>query len=193
MGLNLGFMASGRGSNIASILRFIERGELNANPRIIVTNNYRAPALELGRKNDIPSYYVPYSENSDQRILRLMQDHNVNMILLAGYLKKLRPELIANYANRILNIHPALLPKYGGKGMYGMRVHEAVIQAGETESGATIHLVDEKYDHGKILAQYKVPVYKRDTPESLAERVLRVEHILYPQILIDIEKERIII
>ena len=108
-----------------------------------------------------------------------MQRHEVEVICLAGYMKKLGAEVLTAYEGRILNIHPALLPKFGGQGMYGMRVHEAVLAAGERESGATVHLVDEEYDHGQILAQEKVPVKAGDTPETLQKRVLAVEHRLY--------------
>jgi folate-dependent phosphoribosylglycinamide formyltransferase PurN len=105
----------------------------------------------------------------------------VDVIVLAGYLKLVPPEVVARYAGRILNIHPALLPSFGGKGMYGMNVHRAVIEAGVPESGATVHFVDERYDEGHILAQRTVPVQAGDTPEDLAARVLAVEHRLYPE------------
>ena len=114
-----------------------------------------------------------------EAILEAMQRHGVEVICLAGYMKKLGAEVLTAYEGRILNIHPALLPKFGGQGMYGMRVHEAVLAAGEQESGATVHLVDEEYDHGRVLAQEKVPVKAEDTPETLQKRVLAVEHRLY--------------
>ena len=108
-----------------------------------------------------------------------MRWHRVEVICLAGYMKKLGAEVLAAYEERILNIHPSLLPKFGGQGMYGMRVHEAVLAAGERESGATIHLVEEEYDQGRVLAQEKIPVEAGDTPEALQKRVLAVEHRLY--------------
>ncbi|MGC9310700.1 MAG: formyltransferase family protein [Candidatus Aenigmatarchaeota archaeon] len=127
------------------------------------------------------------TENLDETILSVLTEHEVNLVVLAGYMKKVGPSVIDAYPNKILNIHPALLPKYGGEGMYGMKVHEAVINSDDKESGATVHIVTSEYDTGRILAQYKVPRYERDNPETLSERVLGVEHVLYPQVLKDIQ------
>jgi len=112
----------------------------------------------------------------DQAILSALRQHQVNLVILAGYMKKLGEKTLSAYPGRVINIHPALLPKYGGEGMYGARVHAAVIQAGDPESGVTIHLVDREYDHGVILAQCRLPVLKNDTALTLAERVLEREH-----------------
>jgi folate-dependent phosphoribosylglycinamide formyltransferase PurN len=115
-----------------------------------------------------------------RELLGVLERHRIDVVLLAGYLKLVPPEVVRRYDGRMLNIHPALLPKFGGKGMYGMRVHRAVLAAGEAVSGATVHLVDEEYDRGAVVAQRRVPVLAGDTPEALAARVLEVEHRLYP-------------
>jgi phosphoribosylglycinamide formyltransferase-1 len=122
----------------------------------------------------------PEREQFVSEILRTLENHEVNLIVLAGYMKLLPVEVVRKYRNRILNIHPALLPKYGGKGMYGMNVHKAVIESGDRISGATVHFVDEIFDHGVILIQRTAPVSAEDDPESLAAKVLKVEHKILP-------------
>ncbi|MCX6749108.1 MAG: phosphoribosylglycinamide formyltransferase [Candidatus Pacearchaeota archaeon] len=188
MELRLGFLASHRGSNVGSILDEIKAGKLEACPKLIMSNNPSAPVLDLGKVRDIPTFCLNGAKSPDKTILETLRKYGVNLVILAGYIKKLGPRVIEAYSNRILNIHPALLPKYGGKGMYGMRVHKEVINSEDLESGATIHIVTTEYDAGRILAQYKVPRYGRDTAETLAERVLRIEHVLYPQTLRDIQR-----
>lgn len=190
MKLQLAFLASHKGSNVRSMVDEIKGGELKADARVIISNNPNAPVLELAKERNIPNFCLNKNnaENLDERILETLRNYKVNLVVLAGYMKKLEYKVIEAYPNRILNIHPALLPKYGGKGMYGMHVHEAVINSGDIESGATVHIVNEEYDKGRILAQYKVPRYERDTAETLAERVLRIEHILYPQTLVAIQR-----
>jgi phosphoribosylglycinamide formyltransferase-1 len=123
----------------------------------------------------------------------LLIEHRIELIVLAGYMKLLGPKVVARFRNRILNIHPALLPNYGGTGMYGMRVHEAVIAAGDTETGVTVHLVDEKYDEGEIVAQTRVAVLPSDTPATLAARVLIREHEFLPEVLAGIRNEQILL
>jgi phosphoribosylglycinamide formyltransferase-1 len=131
----------------------------------------------------LSSYLYPKPEALDQVILETLKAYQVDLVILAGYMKKLGKSVLKYYHNRVLNIHPALLPKFGGEGMYGLKVHQAVLESGEKFSGVTIHIVDEIYDHGKILAQEKVPVAPDDTPESLAARVLKVEHRLYSEVI----------
>ena len=157
-------------------------GTLAAVPCVVISNNSRAGALARARQENIAPYHLSertHGEALGGAILAAMQRHGVEVICLAGYMKKLGAEVLAAYEGRILNIHPSLLPKFGGQGMYGMRVHEAVLAAGERESGATVHLVDEEYNHGRVLAQEKVPVKAEDTPEALQKRVLAAEHRLY--------------
>ena len=185
--LHIAVFGSGKGSNFGAILEALKVGKITgATIRLVLSNNSRAGILDIARVNDIPAVHVSERQFSDygefaRGLLRILAEHGVNFIVLAGYMKKVPGEIVAAFRGRILNIHPALLPKFGGEGMYGMRVHEAVIAAGEKESGATVHRVEEEYDRGPIVAQRRVPVYPGDTPESLAARVLRIEHELYPE------------
>ena len=193
MKLKIGFFASHNGSNVKAILENINSGYLNAEVKIIISNNPNAGVLEIANANNIPAICLngknyPAKYNSlDEAILDTLNKHEVNLIVLAGYMKKINPALINTYKNRILNIHPALLPKYGGEGMYGESVHQAVLKSDDTETGATIHLVTPEYDEGRILGQCKVPRYKDDSVKTISQRVLRFEHILYSQVLKDIE------
>jgi phosphoribosylglycinamide formyltransferase-1 len=189
--LRLGFLASHGGSNLQAILEAIGGGRLRAEPRVVISNNSQAPALERARKLGVPALHLssqthPEADALDRAIAGALRAHGAELVVLAGYMKRVGPCMLAAYPRRIVNIHPALLPKFGGQGMYGMRVHEAVIAAGERESGATIHLVDGDYDHGPTLAQASVPVLPGDTPESLQARVLAAEHRLYTDTLIRI-------
>ena len=187
--LKLGFLASHTGSNMQAIIDACQAGTLAAEPCVAISNNSRAGALARARRANIAAYHLSERTHGaalGAALLAALRRHGVEVICLAGYMKKLGTEVLAAYEGRILNIHPALLPKFGGQGMYGMRVHEAVLAAGERESGATIHLVDEEYDRGRVLAQEKVPVKAEDTPETLQKRVLAVEHRLYPATLVRI-------
>lgn len=186
--LRLGFLASHGGTNMQAILTACREGELNAEPRVIISNNAQAPALERGRNEGIPTFHIssrthPHQQAVDEAILHVLQTYDVTLVILAGYMRMLGPQTLQFYKNRILNIHPALLPKFGGKGMYGKFVHEAVIAAKEEESGITIHLVDDKYDHGAIVAQHEIAVAADDTPESLQKRILSQEHVFFVQVL----------
>jgi phosphoribosylglycinamide formyltransferase-1 len=168
---------------------------LDAIPCVVISNNSEAAALQRARNEGIAGYHISGLTHpgaaEDTEILRVLTQHGVDLVILAGYMKKLGPATLRAYRGRILNIHPALLPKHGGQGMYGKRVHEAVLAAGETVTGVTIHVVDEEYDHGPILAQCEVPVRPGDTVESLAERVLVQEHRLYAETLQRISDGRI--
>jgi len=187
--LNIAVFGSGRGSNFQAILAAVEKGKIpEARIVCVISNNSSAGILEIARSHSLPAYHLSQIQcATEEAFVELLQSvldkHEVNLIVLAGYMKLLPRELIAHYRHRIVNIHPALLPKFGGKGMYGHHVHEAVLAAGEKESGATVHLVDEVYDHGGILQQTRVPVHQEDTPETLAARVLAVEHELYPEVI----------
>jgi phosphoribosylglycinamide formyltransferase-1 len=196
MKLRLGFLASHVGSNLQAIIDARRAGKLAAELRVVICNNSRAQALERARDAGIPTRHLsshthPSEAALDDAILETLRDHGVNLIVLAGYMRKLGPRTLAQYRGRVLNIHPALLPKFGGPGMYGARVHEAVIAAQEKESGVTIHLVTEEYDQGPIIAQSRIPVLPNDTAESLAARVLEVEHALYPETLARIARGEI--
>lgn len=187
--LNVAVFASGRGSNCEAIIRAIETGKLHGVSVVaVISNNSSAPVLEIARAHNIPAFHLsqkdfPSEDAFEQALFDLLERHGVNFIVLAGYMKKLSPNVVRKFPHRILNIHPALLPEFGGQGMYGMRVHEAVIKAGRKISGASVHIVDEEYDHGPIVMQRTVPVAENDTPESLAAKIHAIEHQLYPEVL----------
>jgi phosphoribosylglycinamide formyltransferase-1 len=184
----LGVLASGGGTNLQAIIDRIEAGHLTARIAVVISNNSQAGALERAKRHGLPTVHLSRpmflsDEEHDLALLRTLQERGVELVILAGYMKKLGRQTIAAYRNRILNIHPALLPGFGGPGMYGRSVHEAVLASGATVSGVTVHLVDEEYDHGPIVVQRTVPVYPGDTPETLAERVLAQEHALYAEVI----------
>lgn len=184
--LQIAAFGSGRGSNFQAILTAIQQSEIRgARICLVVSNNSNAGILEIARANSIPAVHLSQKQFNNEsqfvdELLDTLRIHQANFIVLAGYMKQLHPRIIRTYRNRIINIHPTLLPKFGGKGMYGTSVHEAVIAAGEKFSGATVHIVDEEYDRGPIVLQKKVAVAPDDTPETLAAKVLAVEHEIYP-------------
>ncbi|MEW6643155.1 MAG: phosphoribosylglycinamide formyltransferase [Pseudomonadota bacterium] len=186
--LDLGFLSSHGGSSMRAIVGAIDDGSLAARARLVIGNNGDAPALQFARAQGIPVRHISAktegSEHAaDQAICRALDESGVTWVVLSGYMRKLGPLTLARYRGRILNIHPALLPKFGGQGMYGRRVHEAVIAAGERVSGATIHLVDEEYDHGRIIAQREVPVLPGDTVDDLQQRVMAAEPAFFVDVL----------
>ena len=186
--LRLGFLASHGGTNLQAILDAITSGDLAAQACAVISNNSSAAALERARNLSIDALHLssathPCARALDAAILEALRDRRVNLIVLAGYMKKIGPLVLEAYARRVLNIHPALLPKFGGQGMYGMHVHEAVLAAGERLTGVTVHLVDGDYDRGPILAQVEVPVEPGDTPQALQARVLEQEHFIYTDTL----------
>ena len=196
MKMQIGILASHGGSNMQAIIDACKNSQISGSVRVVICNNSKAGAVEKAKKAGIPVYHLSgknYPEDSglDEAILLVLKKHKVNIVALAGYMKKLGPNVLDEYKDRILNIHPALLPKYGGKGMYGMNVHKAVINSGDRKSGATVHLVNEKYDEGGILGQIVVEVDEDDTPKMLAEKVLVQEHKLYPLTLEKISKGEI--
>lgn len=168
---------SGRGSNLAALGDALATGGEAAIAVVIADRD--AAALDLAHKRGWATHRLADPANG-QEWIALMAEHQVDLLVLAGYLRLVPADVVAALEGRIINIHPALLPRHGGPGMYGRRVHAAVLDGGDTESGATVHLVDAEYDRGKILAQARVPVMPGDTPESLAARVLSVEHRLLP-------------
>lgn len=185
---SLAVFISGGGTGLQSIIDASLRGDLSARVAWVVSSSAKAYGLKRAAKANIETFVFKIKkyasvEEAGEDLLKKLRDRGVEYIALAGYLKLLPAGVVAAYPNRILNIHPGLLPKYGGRGMFGHHVHEAVLAAGEKESGPTVHLVDEIYDHGKILEQVRVPVLEDDTPETLAERVLVEEHKLYPAVI----------
>jgi phosphoribosylglycinamide formyltransferase-1 len=184
--LKLGFLASGNGSSARAIVAAIGAGELAAEARLMVSNNRSAAALAFAGEASVPALCIATQGDpgaADARLAQEMAAHGVELIVLSGYLRQLGPKTLARYAGRILNIHPGLLPQFGGHGMYGRRVHEAVIAAGVAESGICIHLVDEEYDRGPVVARRLARVRAGDTAETLEARVTAMEPDFYIETL----------
>lgn len=186
--MRLAVFASGTGSNFSAILDAVDDGHLVADPALLVSDTASAGALGRAEARGIPTAvlapadYVHPSDFADA-LLATLDDHGADFVALAGYLKKVPDAVVERYRHRMVNVHPSLLPAFGGRGMYGRRVHRAVLDYGARWTGATVHLVDETYDTGPIVLQQPVEVHDDDTPETLAARVLRVEHRLYPEAL----------
>ncbi len=185
MSVRLAVFASGGGTNLQALLDSFQTRN-NSPVRIVlaVSDRKDAGALERARRAGVDTVVIEVvgrpADVVAREMLALLQSAAVDLIALAGYLRLIPPAIIKRYRQRIVNIHPALLPAFGGKGMFGMHVHRAVLESGCTVSGATVHLVDEQYDEGRIIAQWPVPVLPGDDAERLASRVLRVEHLLFP-------------
>lgn len=179
--VGLGVLASGRGSNLAALLSAHERGDLTLPVVLVVSNNSGAGALAIARERGIAARHISAKTHADPggALLEALREHHVFVIALAGYMKRLDPRVVAAFRGRAVNIHPAPLPRFGGPGMYGDRVHAAVLAAGVQRSGPTVHLVTDEYDEGEVLAHAEVAVQPDDTPGSLGERVLAAEHDLY--------------
>lgn len=192
--INIVVFASGSGTNFQAIIDAVEAGKINGRLRGLITNKSGIQAIERAHNHDIahrrlaPSDFETY-EVYTQELLHQLQKWDTDLIVLAGYMIKIPITIIENYEGRIVNIHPSLLPKYGGKGFYGMNVHQAVIDNNESESGCTVHLVTEKYDDGPILAQRTVPVKEQDDAPALAARILEQEHQLFPEVIAKLANE----
>ena len=186
--MRLAVFASGGGTNFQALIDAVENGTLPARLVLCLSNKPNAGALDRARRHGIPTAVLTPDAFDDEpayvkALLHTLADHRVAFIALAGYMRKVPPEVVGAFRHRMTNIHPALLPAFGGKGMYGRRVHEAVLAYGVRWTGATVHLVDEDYDTGPIVLQEPVPVHQDDTPDALAARVLETEHRLYPEAL----------
>ncbi|RMI04829.1 MAG: phosphoribosylglycinamide formyltransferase [Calditrichaeota bacterium] len=183
---NIAVFASGRGSNFQAVYRKVEEGFIPARISLLVTDNSGAPCIAFARTHHIPvrvirprDYASP--EAFGDALLRCLQEFGIGFIVLAGYLKKIPANVVEAYPNRIVNIHPALLPAFGGKGMYGMKVHEAVFRSGAKVSGVTVHMVNNEYDAGPIVLQEAVDISDCASPEEIARRVLEREHEVFPR------------
>jgi phosphoribosylglycinamide formyltransferase-1 len=182
----LAVLASGRGSNFARILEKVQDGYIPADIVLLITNNSKAGALATAAKNDIDTKVIIPGEFTNAKtfndaILKSLLSYKVDYIILAGYLKLIGPQIVERYENKILNIHPALLPSFGGKGMYGHHVHQAVFDCGVKVSGATVHLVNKEYDLGPIVMQRCLSIEDLKTPDEIAAGVLKIEHKIYPE------------
>lgn len=189
---NIAIFASGSGTNAENIIRHFQ-GNKDVNVALVVSNKPDAYVLVRAANLHVPSLTLTREEFArGEELAHLMKERGIDFIVLAGFLLRVPEALIEAYPGRIVNIHPALLPKYGGKGMYGDRVHRAVVEAGERESGITIHLIDEQYDRGTTVFQAKCPVLPGDTPDDVARKVHALEYAHYPevigQLLADLDK-----
>ncbi|MFA7073568.1 MAG: phosphoribosylglycinamide formyltransferase [Endomicrobiaceae bacterium] len=198
----LAVLISGGGSNLQSIIDSTKTGILKdiAEVAVVISSNPDAFGLQRAKNENIKNFSLDYKnmqrEEYDRRIFNILKNCKIDLICMAGYMKKLSDIIVNEYKKKILNIHPALLPKFGGKGMYGHFVHEAVVKAKEQKSGATVHFADENYDTGEIIIQGYVDVGENDTPEIVAEKVLKIEHKIYPEAIkkvIEYNKNKLII
>lgn len=189
--MNIAVFASHNGSDLQAIIDGCKKGCINAKVSVVISNNSDSFALQRAKNEGIPNYHISRKMFEDEEMLaceikKILELYDVDLIFLAGYMRMLHNSIIEKYQGRIFNIHPSLLPKYGGKGMYGMNVHEAVIESKDKVTGITIHRVDSHYDSGEIVAQTEVRVMDNDTPESLADRVLEREHTFLVETITDI-------
>lgn len=194
----IGILVSGSGSNLQAIIDAVNQGRIDTQIGVVISNKPGVYALVRAVNNQIPTRVIDHRQYSSvsefsYAILQVMQEFEINLICLAGFLRIIDRVLIDAFPNRVLNIHPALLPAFGGKGMYGHHVHEAVIASGTKVSGATVHLVTAETDVGPIVAQEIVTVSDDDTPESLAAKVLQIEHLIYPEAIKLVVEEQIVI
>ena len=180
---NLAILASGSGSNAQKICQHL-KDHPSLRVTVIISNKEEAGVKKHAKSFGVPFLHFSNDDfKSGNEVLNTLQEMNIQGIILAGFLRKIPSALIRSYPDKILNIHPALLPKYGGKGMYGIHVHRAVKEAGEAFSGPTIHVVNEKYDDGKVVFQAKVALERTDEPEDIGKKVLALEHTYYPRVV----------
>jgi phosphoribosylglycinamide formyltransferase-1 len=178
---NLGVLVSHNGSNFQAIIDACKSKVINATVALAISNNSKSHGLVRARSENIPALHLSsktHPQTLDDAILSALEDHDIDLVVTAGYMKKLGPKTLKRYRGKIINIHPALLPKYGGTGMYGLNVHKAVLASRDKETGITVHYVDGSYDTGEIISQTTVKVISGDTPETLAARVIIEEHKL---------------
>ena len=183
MNSRVAVLASGSGTNLQAIIDHLARdGRSQAEVVVVASNRADAGALDRARKHGIAAEVFDATDDGAQ-LVEVLERHSAQLVALAGYLKRIPPLVTRRFRGRIINVHPGLLPHFGGLGMYGSRVHAAVLASGATTTGVTVHFVDDEYDHGAIIAQWPVRVRVDDTPETLADRVLEAEHIVYPRVV----------
>ncbi len=202
--IKVAVFVSGRGSNLRAIVNYFKLNRQKVSVNLVISNKPDCPAFNFAQENEIQTFVVK-SKNTNKsfswdEILNILKKNEIDLIVLAGFLKKIPNKLVKEFRNRIINIHPALLPSFGGEGMYGMNVHRAVFESSAKVSGATVHFVNEKYDEGKIIAQKCVDISDVNSPEEIAERVLKIEHEILPAVIekfadnkIQIENNRVIL
>jgi len=184
---NIAIFASGEGSNAQNIIDYLKSKNEEIRVAIIISNNPKANVLNRARKEGIPGLLVNRNTLFESnQILDLLLSAKIDLIVLAGFLWKIPESLVKNFPNKIINIHPALLPKFGGKGMYGMNVHNAVVEAKEKQTGISIHFVNEEYDKGQLISQHTCPIAPSDTPEMVAKKIHQLEHEFFPKAIFDL-------
>ena len=196
--MRIAVFASHNGSNFQAIAEACKSGEIRGEVALLISNNKKSQAIARAKNLDIQFLHIsenvePNEKIRDTKISSLLNEHNCELVVLAGYMKKISNTVIDSFSGKIINIHPSLLPKYGGKGMFGSKVHEEVLKNKEFFSGVTVHLVNSDYDKGEILSQETIPISENETPESLAEKTRRVEHHLIIKTIKEIieKKERL--
>lgn len=184
MAVRIGVLASGSGTNLQAIIDFLSaKGAAAAGTvAVVASNRDAAAALQRAREAGIPAETFDASDDGAS-LTAILERHSVDLVALAGYLKRIPSSVVKAYRGRIINVHPGLLPEFGGAGMYGERVHAAVIASGATTTGVTVHMVDDEFDRGPVIAQWRLPVLEKDTAASLAARVLAAEHVIYPRVV----------
>jgi phosphoribosylglycinamide formyltransferase 1 len=188
--MNAAVFASGSGSNAENLIRFFEKRD-DLSIALVVSNKSDAGVLERAQRLGVPYQYIsPKAIRENEGLTELLNQYQIDMVILAGFLQLVPAYLIHQFPGKVVNIHPALLPKYGGRGMYGMHVHEAVVAAGEKESGITIHEVNERYDEGRIIFQATCRVEEGDSPEDVANKIHELEYKHFPQVVADWIKTR---
>ena len=182
--MNIAVLASGRGSNFKAVFSQIKSSQINADIGCLISNNPNAPVLDFAKNNGIKTYTIDAKSNDcSEQLLRIFSKHKIELIVLAGYMKLIPENVVERFSNKIINIHPALLPSFGGKGYYGMNVHKKVLKSGVKYTGATVHFVNKNYDEGQIIAQEIVHISPEDSAEDIAKKVLKIEHKLLPQVV----------
>ncbi|MBN2016560.1 MAG: phosphoribosylglycinamide formyltransferase [Candidatus Cloacimonetes bacterium] len=182
---NIAFLTSGksRGSNFESIIKYIRKSQVPIKVKFLVITRSDAPIVHRADMFGIPYILLDENASFENELLIHINNEDIHLIVLAGFMRKLSENFLTNFSGDIINIHPALLPNYGGKGMYGMKVHEAVFAANEKYSGASVHYVNERYDEGEIIDQRRIPIEHCKTPDEIAHEVLKIEHELYPEVI----------
>ena len=178
----IAILASGEGTNAERIIRYFT-GHPTVKVAVIITNKAEAGVIRRAKNLQVPVEFLPAPAFKEGKVTERLRQYETDLVVLAGFLLRVPNDMLEAYPNQIVNIHPSLLPKFGGKGMYGSKVHEAVLAAGETESGITIHYINEHYDEGTIILQAQCPVMEGDTPDALASRVHQLEYEHYPQVI----------
>ena len=178
---NIAVLVSGGGTNLQSIIDAVEAGRINGQIKLVISNKEAAYGLERAKNHNIRAVF----EKDEQSIIDIMKESQIDLVVLAGFLKILSPNFTKAFENRIINIHPSLIPSFCGKGYYGLRVHEAAVEYGVKVSGATVHFVDENADTGPIIRQETVEVLPEDSPQDLQQRVLKIEHRILSQVVAD--------